>query len=149
MFDSGRLPLSQIVVGLVVGLAILVGGVLYPMWRRAIDTNRDARADPYHIAGNLYFVGDPAETAFLLVGDQGHMLIGSAGRDAAHKVIDSIKKLGFDVKDVKVLLAAGSYDSLSALQQASGAQLWASDANADVIASGGADNPYVVYTPYK
>jgi metallo-beta-lactamase class B len=149
VFDSGRLPLSQIAVGLVVGLAIFVGGVLYPKWRQAVDTNRDARADPYHIAGNLYFVGDPAETAFLLIGDQGHVLIGSAGRDAAHKVIDSIERLGFNIKDVKVLLAAGSYESLAALQQASGAELWASDASAEVIASGGRDNPNVVYTPYK
>jgi metallo-beta-lactamase class B len=147
--DTGRLPLSQIAVGLIVGLSVLLGGVLYPLWRQAVDTNRDARADSYHIAGNLYFVGDPAETAFLLTGDKGHVLIGSAGHDAAHKVIDSILQLGYDIKDVKVLLAAGSYDSLGPLQQASGAELWASDASADVIESGGANNPNVVYTPYK
>jgi metallo-beta-lactamase class B len=31
----------------------------------------------------------------------------------------------------------------------SGADLWASDANAGVIASGGANDPSLVYTPYK
>src|SRR5262249_42857494 len=99
MFDTGRLSLSQIAVGLIVGLSVLLGGVFYPLWRQAVDTNRDARADSYHIAGNLYFVGDPAETAFLLTGDKGHVLIGSAGHDAAHKVIDSIEHLGFDIKE--------------------------------------------------
>src|SRR5688572_32270048 len=119
------------------------------MWREAVDTNRDRRADPHHIAGNLYFVGDPADTSFLLLGDQGDILIGTAGQDAAHKIVDNIKQLGFDIKDVKVLLAAGGGDSLAGVQQASGAKLWASDASADVIASGGANDARTVYLPYR
>ena len=50
---------------------------------------------------------------------------------------------------MRVLLAAGEYGSLAGLQQASGAELWASDANAEVIASGGATDPSRVYTPYR
>src|SRR5687768_7423851 len=103
--------LIQVAIGVVVAGAVLVGGVLYPMWRRAVDTNRDARADPHHIAGNLYFVGDPAETSFLLVGDKGHALIGSAGQNAAHKIADNMEELGFDIKDVRMVLAAGRFDS--------------------------------------
>jgi metallo-beta-lactamase class B len=132
-----------------VAVAVFVGGVLYPMWRQAVDTNRDARADPHHIAGDLYFVGDPADTSFLLVGDKGNLLIGAAGQDDAHKIADNIKQLGFDIKDVKALLAAGPNDSLAAVQQASGAELWASDGSAEVIASGGADDSRTVYLPYR
>ncbi len=128
---------------------MFVGGVLYPMWRGAVDTNRDRRADPHHIAGNLYFVGDPADTSFLLLGDKGDMLIGTAGQDAAHKIVDNIKQLGFDIKDVKVLLAAGGNDSLAGVQQASGAEVWAGAAGADAIASGGANDPRTVYLPYR
>src|SRR5215216_1056900 len=48
-------PLQYLAVVLV-ALAVLVGGVLYPMWRGAIDRNdQQAIADPHHIAGNLYF----------------------------------------------------------------------------------------------
>jgi metallo-beta-lactamase class B len=144
-----RLPLRHLALVVLVALAVFVGGVLYPMWRQAVDTSRDARADPHHIAGTLYFVGAPAQTSFLLVGDKGNVLIGSAGQDAAHKIIDNIEKLGFEIRDVKVLLAAGSDESLAALQQASGATLWASDASADAIASGGADDPRTVYLPYR
>ena len=50
----------------------------------------------------------------------------------------SISKLGFDIKDVRVLLNSEPHidhaGGLSALQQASGAELWASDASAEVIA---------------
>jgi metallo-beta-lactamase class B len=55
----------------------------------------------------------------------------------------SIAKLGFDIKDVKVLLNSEPHPDhgggLAVLQQASGAQLWASDASADSLASGGDD----------
>jgi metallo-beta-lactamase class B len=144
-----RLPLRHLALVALIAIAVFVGGVLYPMWRQAVDTNRDARADPHHIAGSLYFVGDPAQTSFLLVGDKGHVLIGTAGQDAAHKIADNIEKLGFAITDVKVLLAAGSNDSVAAVKQASGAELWASDASADLLASGGANDSRVVYLPYK
>jgi metallo-beta-lactamase class B len=58
-------------------------------------------------------------------------------------IIASIAKLGFDIKDVKVLLNSVPHGDhaggLAALQQASGARLWASEASAKVIASGGSD----------
>jgi len=130
-------------------LAVSIAGVLYPIWSQAVETNRDVRADPHHIAGNLYFVGEPADTSFLLVGDKGNVLIGSAGRDATHKIVDSLEQLGYDIKDVRVLLAAGQADSLAGLQQASGAALWASEISADVITSGGARDPNRVYLPYN
>jgi metallo-beta-lactamase class B len=58
-------------------------------------------------------------------------------------IMASIAKLGFDIKDVKVLLNSEPHPDhgggLTVLQQASGAALWASDASADVLASGGDD----------
>src|SRR5262245_26054326 len=144
-----RLSLPQFALVVFVVLAVVVGGVLYPMWRQAVETNRDSRADAHHIAGDLYFVGDPADTSFLLVGDKGHVLIGSAGRQAAHKIAGSMEQFGFDVRDVRMVLAAGGQDSLAERARMAGAQLWASDAHADVIASGGTHNPNVVFTPYK
>src|SRR6267142_6638888 len=62
-------------------------------------------------------------------------------------IMGSIAKLGFDIKDVKVLLNSEPHPDhaggLTVLQQASGAQLWASDASADSLASGG-DDPDLV-----
>jgi metallo-beta-lactamase class B len=58
-------------------------------------------------------------------------------------VMASIAKLGFDIKDVKVLLNSEPHPDhgggLAVLQQASGAELWASEASADSIAAGGDD----------
>jgi len=58
-------------------------------------------------------------------------------------IMASIRKLGFDIRDVKVLLNSEPHldhaGGLAELQRASGAQLWASEASADVIESGGDD----------
>jgi len=138
----------------VVALAVVAGGVLYPMWRNAIDRNdRNAVADPHHIAGNLYFVGVPDVTSFLLLGDKGDVLIGGGHEGNGRKIVNNIEQLGFSVKNVRMLLAtdadSGAAGGLAELQQATGAELWASDASAGVIASGGSNNPNTVYVPWK
>jgi metallo-beta-lactamase class B len=146
-------PLQYLAIVLL-ALVVLAGGVLYPMWRDAIDRNdRQAVADPHHIAGNLYFVGVPDVTSFLLLGDKGDVLIGGGHEGNGRKIIASIEQLGFNVKNVRILLATdagdGAAGGLAELQQATGAELWASDASADVIASGGANNPNTIYLPWK
>ena len=138
----------------VVASAVVVGGVLYPLWRNAIETNdRNAVADPHHIAGNLYFVGVPDVTSFLLLGDKGDVLIGGGHRGNGKKITHNIEQLGFEVKNVRMLLATdagdGAAGGLAELQQATGAELWASDASAGVIASGGSNNPDITYRPWR
>jgi len=58
-------------------------------------------------------------------------------------IMASIAKLGFNIKDVRVLLNSEPHPDhgggLTVLEQASGAQLWASDASADSLAAGGDD----------
>ena len=103
-------PLKDVALAGVLVLAIFGGGVLYPMWKEAVDRNKDARADPHHIAGSLYFVGVPDVTAFLLIGPEGHALIGGGYRGQSRKIIDNIVKLGFDMRDVKMLLATDPHN---------------------------------------
>jgi metallo-beta-lactamase class B len=58
-------------------------------------------------------------------------------------IMASIAKLGFDIKDVKVLVNSEPHadhaGGLTVLQQASGAELWTSEASANALASGGDD----------
>jgi metallo-beta-lactamase class B len=146
-------PLKHLAVGVLVAVAVLVGGVLYPMWRAAVDRNLDARADPYHIAGDLYFVGSPATTSFLLLGPKGHVLIDGGGERDARKILDNIEQLGFNARDVRILLATdaglAAAGGFAGLQKATGAELWVSNASADVIASGGKKDPNAIYLPFK
>jgi metallo-beta-lactamase class B len=125
-------------------LGVLVVFLGY-QWQAAIKRNRSVPDTPYQIAGNLYYVGSTGVTAFLLTGPEGHVLIDGGYPETAPLIIGSIAKLGFKITDVKVLLNSHSDHAggLRELQEASGAQLWISEGDADLVANGGAgDNSY-------
>jgi len=85
--------------------------------------------------------------AFLITGPEGHVVLDVGYPTTARLIMSSIAKLGCDIRDVKVLLNSEPHPDhgggLTVLQQESGAQLWASDASADSLASGG-DDPHAV-----
>jgi metallo-beta-lactamase class B len=114
-------------------------------WSCAADRRGPPAVEPFRIAGNLYYVGTSDVTAFLLAGPEGHVLIDGGDADTAHRIQASIGKLGFSIADVRVLLNShGHFDhagGLAALQRASGAALWISEGDADVVAAGGAGDP--------
>jgi metallo-beta-lactamase class B len=116
-------------------------------WLNATKIGGQGPAEPFRIAGNFYYVGATDAAAFLITGPEGHVVLDAGYPTTARMVIASIAKLGFDIKDVKVLLNSEPHPDhaggLGVLQQASGAELWASEASADSIASGG-DDPDLV-----
>ncbi|MBQ2757686.1 MAG: MBL fold metallo-hydrolase [Clostridia bacterium] len=59
---------------------------------------------PSHLIGNLYFVGTYAASSHLLVSDEGLMLIDTGYAENAETIVDSIQKLGFNIKDLKYIL---------------------------------------------
>ncbi len=115
--------------------------LLFMLWRSAITRNRSVPSEPFQIAGNLYHVGHTGMAAFLLTGPEGHVLIDGGYPEHAPLIIASIAELGFDIANVKVLLNSHPHSDhaggLRALQEASGAELWVSDADAEVMAAGG------------
>lgn len=131
-------------------LAILLGAVTFVvvlgmLWRSAITRNRSVPDEPFRIAGNLYYVGATGVTSFLLTGPEGHVLIDGGYPESAPLIIESIAKLGFNIRDVKVLLNTHAHSDhaggLRELQEASGAELWVSEGDVDVMTAGsnGAD----------
>lgn len=133
---------------ILLAVAAVPGGVLFRNWREATRNGGQQPAEPFRIAGNLYYVGANDAASFLLTGPEGHVLIDGGYPGTPPLILASIAQLGFDIRDVQVLLnSEPHYDhagGLAALQQASGAELWASEASADVIASGGSDDPVLV-----
>jgi metallo-beta-lactamase class B len=100
-------------------------------------------AEPFRIAGNFYYVGATDVAAFLITGPEGHVVLDGGYPTTARLIMANIASLGFDIRDVKVLLNSEPHPDhgggLTVLQQASGAQLWASDASAETLAAGGDD----------
>ena len=122
--------------------------VLVGRWLNATKIGGQGPAEPFRIAGNFYYVGASDVAAFLITGPEGHVVLDAGYPTTAPMIMASIAKLGFDIKDVKVLLNSEPHPDhaggLGVLQQASGAELWASEASADAIASGGDDPDIVV-----
>ncbi len=129
-----------LLVGLVV--AAVLFSVAITQWQAAIKRNRSKPDEPFRIAGNLYYVGHTGVAAFLLTGPEGHVLIDGGYPENAPLIIGSIAKLGFNIKDVKILLNSHAHSDhaggLAELQRVSGARLWVSEGDADAVASGGA-----------
>ena len=132
-----------VLLGLVSLVALVLAG------RRLNATKRGGQepVEPFRIAGNLYYVGANDVSAFLITGPEGHIVLDGGYPSTAPMIMASIAKLGFNIKDVKVLLNSEPHPDhgggLGVLQKASGAELWASEASAYSLASGG-DDPDMV-----
>src|SRR5690349_14094459 len=104
MNPATRRPASRRRRLILIGVAAALVAFLFSQWQAAIRRNRSIPDAPFRIAGNLYYVGATGVTSFLLTGPEGHVLIDGGYPETAPLIIASIAKLGFDIKDVKVLL---------------------------------------------
>src|SRR5207253_2782179 len=56
---------------------------------------------PFHIIGNIYYVGLDGNTSFLITSPQGHMLLDMTYQAGVPYIRKNIEELGFNVKDIK------------------------------------------------
>lgn len=128
---------------MVLGAIAVAIAILGPRWKANANRGGQQPAEPFRIAGNLYYVGANDISAFLITGPQGHVLIDGGYPGTPPLILASIASLGFDIRDVRILLNSEPHadhaGGLAELQRLSGAELWASEASARVISSGGDD----------
>ncbi len=97
--------------------------------------------EPFRIAGNLYYVGTYDLASYLIVTNKGNILINTGLADSLPIIKNNIKKLGFKYQDTKILLLTQAhYDHLgamAAIKKETGAKLYADEADANVLKSGG------------
>jgi metallo-beta-lactamase class B len=83
-------------------------------------------APPAHVFGNVYMVGTCGITALLITTPTGHFLIDAATEEAAEGIEDNIRRLGFDPKDIRIILATHEHldhaGGLAKLKAISGAK---------------------------
>src|SRR3954470_6940063 len=128
---------------LLLALAAAPVVLLAIQWKNNAERHGQEPVEPFRIAGNFYYVGANDVAAFLITGPEGHVVLDGGYPSTAPMIMGSIAKLGFNIKDVKVLQNSESHPDhgggLGVLQKASGAELWASEASAYSLASGGDD----------
>ena len=66
---------------------------------------------PFKIFDNLYYVGIDWVSSYLIVTDDGLILIDALYRNYPAHIIQSVKELGYDIKDIKYILCThGHFD---------------------------------------
>ena len=99
----------------------------------------------HRIIGNLYAVGTSGLGVFLLTSDEGHILINTGLENSTPTIRKNIESLGFRFKDVKILLTMQAHfdhaAALSNIKQSTGAEMWATAADAQLLEDGGASDP--------
>lgn len=104
-------------------------------------------APPAHVFGNVYMVGTCGIVSLLITTPQGHFLIDGATHEAAQGIADNIRKLGFDPRDVRYLIATHEHidhaGGLAELKRITGAQFITRSAAQAAMESGQphADDP--------
>ena len=106
---------------------------------------------PFHIAGNLYYVGSKDLASYLGVTPQGDILINSSLETSVPMIRSNVEQLGFKFNDIKVLLISHAHfdhDAGSAeIIKETGAKYMVMDDDVPVVESGGAtDFAYGKYT---
>ena len=96
---------------------------------------------PFRIVGNLYYVGTYDLACYLIVTNQGNILVNTGLAASLSQIKDNIKALGFKVSDTKILLTTQAhYDhvaALAAIKKETGATMMADAMDAAVLESGG------------
>jgi len=98
---------------------------------------------PHAIYGNSYYVGTKGLSSILITSPQGHVLIDGTLPENAALIEANIRKLGFRVEDIKLILNTHAHSDhaggIAQLAKDSGATVRATAAGAREMRLGGAD----------
>jgi metallo-beta-lactamase class B len=131
-------------------IAVVAAALLSPALVKA-QTDPEMRAmnqpvAPFHLTGNIYYVGASDVTSFLIVTHAGDILLDGGFVQTAPQIESNIGKLGFKLSDVKILLNSHAhYDhagGLAELKRITGAQFVAMQGDAELLARGGRGDFY-------
>lgn len=89
---------------------------------------------PFKVIKNVYFVGNTWVSVYLIDTPEGLILIDCAYEENLYLLIDSIRGLGFDPKDIRhLLISHGHFDHCGAarqLQEMSNCEIWINEKDA-------------------
>lgn len=95
---------------------------------------------PVRLHGNTYYVGTRGLASLLITSPEGHVLIDGALPNSAPLILANVRALGFDVRDIRLILNSHAHfdhsGGIAALQRASGARVAASEFSAGVLERG-------------
>lgn len=115
------------------GLASAQADETWRSWNQPVN--------PFRIIGNIYYVGASDITSFLITTPEGHILLDSGFAETVPLIEASVKKLGFNMRDIKILINSHAHNDhaggMALLKEMTGAKLCMSEADSLLISNGG------------
>jgi metallo-beta-lactamase class B len=112
--------------GLIALLAALTITAVAHAQANESSRNMNQPVEPFHIIGNIYYVGASDITSYLIVTPAGDILLDGGFVETAPMIEANIQKLGFKLSDVKYILSSHEHldhaGGISELQRATGAR---------------------------
>ena len=127
-------------------IAVLLCVIIFSFQAKAqirsdFDRKMNLPQKPFRVIGNIYYVGASDVASYLITTPTGHILIDSGFEETVPMIVANVKKLGFDLKNVKILLNNHAhYDhagGMATLKSKTGAKLLAVREQANVLERGG------------
>jgi metallo-beta-lactamase class B len=111
---------------------------------------------PHRVIGNLYYVGTNYLASYLITTNVGHILINPSYEESVPVIEASVEKLGYHLKDVKIILISHAHDDHCAgaakMKQLTHAKLMVMDADVKEVEDGGVSDFFykdMRWTPVK
>lgn len=99
-----------------------------------------AAMEPFRVVGNIHYVGAKNIASYLITTPEGHILLDTGTKEMAPGVPRNIERLGFKLRDIKILLSGHAhFDHVgghAAMKRATGARVMALGDDAAALASG-------------
>jgi metallo-beta-lactamase class B len=97
--------------------------------------------EPFNVVGNIYYVGTAELSSWLIVTDEGYILLDAPLDENVPLLLANIESLGFDPKKIAILLNSHAHTDhaggFAAIKAKTGARLCMSRADAELAARGG------------
>ncbi len=108
---------------------------------------------PFNIIGNIYYVGTSSLGCYIIKTKSGLILLDTAMQESAPIVRGNIEALGFKLKDIKIMISSHAhFDHVAGhadMKAATGAKVYATKADAEIMESGGQKGFHPIKPFYK
>ena len=98
----------------------------------------------FKLVGNVYWVGTYDLSSYLITTDAGHILVNTGFEDTVPLIVAGVEQLGFEMSDVKILLATHAHGDhvagLAELKRLTGARMMMMAPDAVLLEDGGASD---------
>lgn len=108
---------------------------------------------PFQIIGNIYYVGTRGLACYIIKTKAGLILLDTAMQESSPIVRANIEALGFNLKDVKIMISSHAhFDHVAGhadMKAATGAKVYAMKADVEILESGGKKGFHPIPPFYK